>query len=197
MCAPRTSRTCPPDQARAIASHRALAVSGAAAASARRRGQNHSLRALRAAAHRTGKQVLVLAPTGKAVDEAMREDAGDRGFTVAKALQLLRRRPADPGPAHPGGRRRGRHGRHPRPAPAAGGHNRRARQAGSGRRRLPAGPGQSPRRHVRPPLRRPALDAAPLRGVADARPRRTRRLAGAALGARQPAAQSHRLVPHP
>jgi len=33
--------------------------------------------------------VLVLAPTGKAVDEALREDAGDRGFTVAKALQLL------------------------------------------------------------------------------------------------------------
>jgi ATP-dependent exoDNAse (exonuclease V) alpha subunit len=52
-------------------------------------GKTHSLRALRAAAHRTGKEVLVLAPTGKAVDEAMRDDAGDRGFTVAKALQLL------------------------------------------------------------------------------------------------------------
>ena len=38
---------------------------------------------------RAGKDVLVLAPTGKAVDEAMREGAGDRGFTVAKALQLL------------------------------------------------------------------------------------------------------------
>jgi len=52
-------------------------------------GKTHSLRALRAAAHRAAKVVLVLAPTGKAVDEALREDAGDRGFTVAKALQLL------------------------------------------------------------------------------------------------------------
>ena len=34
-------------------------------------------------------QVFVIAPTGKAVDEALREDAGDRGFTVAKTLQLL------------------------------------------------------------------------------------------------------------
>ena len=52
-------------------------------------GKTHSLRALRAAAHRTGKELLVLAPTGKAVDEAMRDEAGDRGFTVAKALLLL------------------------------------------------------------------------------------------------------------
>ncbi|AGC63248.1 ATP-dependent exoDNAse [Mycobacterium liflandii 128FXT] len=52
-------------------------------------GKTHSLRALHAAAHRAGKQVLVLAPTGKAVDEAMRDDAGDRGLTVAKAVQLL------------------------------------------------------------------------------------------------------------
>jgi conjugative relaxase-like TrwC/TraI family protein len=52
-------------------------------------GKTHSLRALRAAAHRTRKQVLVLAPTGKAVDEAMHEGAGDRGLTVAKALMLI------------------------------------------------------------------------------------------------------------
>jgi ATP-dependent exoDNAse (exonuclease V) alpha subunit len=52
-------------------------------------GKTHSLTALRAAAHRAGKQVLVLAPTGKAVDEAMRDGAGDRGLTVAKALQLI------------------------------------------------------------------------------------------------------------
>ncbi|ORX14156.1 AAA family ATPase [Mycobacterium szulgai] len=52
-------------------------------------GKTHSLRALRAAAARSAKEVLVLAPTGKAVDEAMRDDAGDRGFTVAKALHLL------------------------------------------------------------------------------------------------------------
>jgi conjugative relaxase-like TrwC/TraI family protein len=52
-------------------------------------GKTHSLRALRAAAHRARKQVLVLAPTGKAVDEAMHEGAGDRGLTVAKALMLI------------------------------------------------------------------------------------------------------------
>ena len=52
-------------------------------------GKTHSLKALRAAAHRARKEVLVLAPTGKAVDEAMREGAGDRGLTVAKALALI------------------------------------------------------------------------------------------------------------
>lgn len=52
-------------------------------------GKTHSLAALRAAAHRTGKTVLVLAPTGKAVDEAMRDGAGDQGLTVAKALHLV------------------------------------------------------------------------------------------------------------
>ncbi|MDT5371204.1 MAG: hypothetical protein QOC62_5635, partial [Mycobacterium sp.] len=52
-------------------------------------GKTHSLKALRAAAHRARKQVLVLAPTGKAVDEAMGEGAGDRGLTVAKALTLI------------------------------------------------------------------------------------------------------------
>jgi conjugative relaxase-like TrwC/TraI family protein len=52
-------------------------------------GKTHALHALRAAAHRTHKEVLVLAPTGKAVDEAMRGQAGDRGLTVAKALRLI------------------------------------------------------------------------------------------------------------
>jgi conjugative relaxase-like TrwC/TraI family protein len=52
-------------------------------------GKTHSLKALRAAAHRARKQVLVLAPTGKAVDEAMSEGAGDNGLTVAKALKLI------------------------------------------------------------------------------------------------------------
>jgi len=52
-------------------------------------GKTHSLKALRAAAHRANKEVLVLAPTGKAVDEAMQEEAGDRGLTVAKALKLI------------------------------------------------------------------------------------------------------------
>ncbi|GAC1407118.1 MAG: hypothetical protein NVSMB60_27350 [Mycobacterium sp.] len=52
-------------------------------------GKTHSLKALRAAAHRARKQVLVLAPTGKAVDEAMADGAGDHGLTVAKALKLI------------------------------------------------------------------------------------------------------------
>jgi conjugative relaxase-like TrwC/TraI family protein len=52
-------------------------------------GKTHSLRALRAGAAGGAKQVLVVAPTGKAVDEAMQDGAGDRGLTVAKAVQLL------------------------------------------------------------------------------------------------------------
>ncbi len=52
-------------------------------------GKTHSLKVLRAAAHRARKRVLVLAPTGKAVDEAMREGAGDDGLTVAKALAAI------------------------------------------------------------------------------------------------------------
>jgi conjugative relaxase-like TrwC/TraI family protein len=52
-------------------------------------GKTHALHALRAATHSTNKDMLVLAPTGKAVDEAMRDHAGNRGLTVAKALQLI------------------------------------------------------------------------------------------------------------
>ncbi|BBZ40621.1 MobF family relaxase [Mycobacterium conspicuum] len=77
------------DQARAIAAiaHSPYLVQPLQAPAGA--GKTHSLRALRAAAARTAKEVLLFAPTGKAVDEALREDAGDRGFTVAKALQLL------------------------------------------------------------------------------------------------------------
>ena len=54
-------------------------------------GKTTSMRALRAAAHRRfDGTVLVLAPTGKAVDVAVREGAGDQGYTIAKALQLVR-----------------------------------------------------------------------------------------------------------
>lgn len=54
-------------------------------------GKTTSLRALASAAHhRFGASVLVLAPTGQAVDVAMREGAGDDGLTVAKALHSLR-----------------------------------------------------------------------------------------------------------
>ena len=52
-------------------------------------GKTHSLRGLRVGAARGAKQVLVVAPTGKAVDEAIGDGAGDRGLTLAKALQSL------------------------------------------------------------------------------------------------------------
>jgi conjugative relaxase-like TrwC/TraI family protein len=62
-------------------------------------GKTTSMRALRAAVHRRGRgTVLVLAPTGKAVDVAVREGAGDVGYTIAKALQLLRNDQLDLGP---------------------------------------------------------------------------------------------------
>ena len=48
-----------------------------------------SMRALTAVAHRCRRRVLVLAPTGKAVDVAVREGVGDEGYTVAKALKSL------------------------------------------------------------------------------------------------------------
>lgn len=54
-------------------------------------GKTTSLKALAAAArHRQRARVLVLAPTGKAVDVAMRQGAGDDGMTIAKAVQSLR-----------------------------------------------------------------------------------------------------------
>lgn len=54
-------------------------------------GKTTSLRALVSAAHhRFSATVLVLAPTGQAVDVALREGAADDGMTIAKALQSLR-----------------------------------------------------------------------------------------------------------
>jgi ATP-dependent exoDNAse (exonuclease V) alpha subunit len=47
------------------------------------------MRALAAVARRRQGQVLVLAPTGKAVDVAVREGAGDTDYTIAKALYCL------------------------------------------------------------------------------------------------------------
>ncbi|HZC08683.1 MAG TPA: AAA family ATPase, partial [Mycobacterium sp.] len=62
-------------------------------------GKTTSMRALRAAVHRRfDGAVLVLAPTGKAVDVAVREGAGDQGYTIAKALQLLRDNQLELGP---------------------------------------------------------------------------------------------------
>ncbi|WP_237166734.1 MobF family relaxase [Mycolicibacterium hippocampi] len=63
-------------------------------------GKTTTMRALMPAVHRRfNGHVLVLAPTGKAVDVAMREGVGDTGHTVAKALQMLRDRHLDLSPA--------------------------------------------------------------------------------------------------
>jgi hypothetical protein len=62
-------------------------------------GKTTSMRALVRAAHRGfGGRVLVLAPTGKAVDVAVREGAGDEGLTIAKAVHLLRDNKLELGP---------------------------------------------------------------------------------------------------
>jgi conjugative relaxase-like TrwC/TraI family protein len=62
-------------------------------------GKTTSMRALCAAAQRRiDGTVLVLAPTGKAVDVAVREGAGDHGHTIAKAIQLLRDKKLELGP---------------------------------------------------------------------------------------------------
>jgi conjugative relaxase-like TrwC/TraI family protein len=54
-------------------------------------GKTTSMRALRAAAHDSyNRRVVVLAPTGQAVDVAVRGGAGDEGRTIAKALKDLR-----------------------------------------------------------------------------------------------------------
>ncbi|WP_431241089.1 MobF family relaxase (plasmid) [Mycolicibacterium aichiense] len=78
-----------PDQARAIRNIAASPYLVQPLQAPAGAGKTHSLKVLRAAAHRAGKDVLVLAPTGKAVDEALRDEAGDRGLTVAKALKLI------------------------------------------------------------------------------------------------------------
>jgi conjugative relaxase-like TrwC/TraI family protein len=62
-------------------------------------GKTTSMRALRAAVRRRFHgTVLVLAPTGKAVDVAVREAGGDQGYTIATALHLLRNNRLDLGP---------------------------------------------------------------------------------------------------
>lgn len=69
------------DQARAIANiaHSPYLVQSLQAPAGA--GKTHSLKALRAAAHRAHKEVLVLAPTGKAVDEAMRDGPVSRDYS--------------------------------------------------------------------------------------------------------------------
>ncbi|RIT15046.1 AAA family ATPase [Mycobacteroides abscessus] len=80
-----------PDQARAItaiATSERLVQPLSAPAGA---GKTHSLRALRRAANAAGKRVLVAAPTGRAVDVAVREQAGDQGATLDALLGQLER----------------------------------------------------------------------------------------------------------
>ena len=52
-------------------------------------GKTTSMRVLAAMARRRDSRVLVFAPTGKAVDVAVREGAGDTGYTIAKAVHDL------------------------------------------------------------------------------------------------------------
>jgi hypothetical protein len=62
-------------------------------------GKTTSMRALRTAVRRRFHgTVLVLAPTGQAVDVAVREGAGDQGHTIAKAIQLLHDNTLELGP---------------------------------------------------------------------------------------------------
>ena len=53
-------------------------------------GKTTSMRVLAGIGRRCRRRVLVVAPTGKAVDVAVREGAGDEGMTVAKAVASLR-----------------------------------------------------------------------------------------------------------
>ncbi|HEX7426314.1 MAG TPA: AAA family ATPase, partial [Mycobacterium sp.] len=54
-------------------------------------GKTTSMRALAATARRSNRRLIVLAPTGKAVDVAVREGAGDDGYTITGALQSLQK----------------------------------------------------------------------------------------------------------
>jgi conjugative relaxase-like TrwC/TraI family protein len=54
-------------------------------------GKTHSLRALRAAAEAAGRRVVVAAPTGRAVDVAVREGAGNTGATIDALLGQIER----------------------------------------------------------------------------------------------------------
>jgi hypothetical protein len=70
--------------------HRPLTLARPAAVGAGRRGQDHfDARPTRRRAPSSRGTVLVLAPTGKAADVAIREGAGHEGLTIAKAIHEL------------------------------------------------------------------------------------------------------------
>ncbi len=52
-------------------------------------GKTTSLRALHTSAQRAGRRVVLLAPTGKAIDVALKEGVGEAWLTVAKAVTSL------------------------------------------------------------------------------------------------------------
>jgi len=88
------------DQARAVAAVAASPWLVQVIAAPAGAGKTTSLRALREAAHAGGiGRVMVVAPTGRAVDVALAEGAADTGATVAAALTDLRqgRGQLDPG----------------------------------------------------------------------------------------------------
>ena len=159
-------------------------------------GKTHSLKALRAGAHRARKEVLVLAPTGKAVDEAMTEGAGDRGLTVAKALNLIEDHRLNISPSTvvvvDEASMLGTPELKKLLACAAVGRAKTVLVGDAYQTLLP----RHCSRHVRAALRRPAMEPTPRRGVADGwRSRGARQLPGAAGGARQSAADSNQVVP--
>ena len=89
MCVPKTSATCRPTRRAPSATSRSRRFWCSRCRPPPAPAKPIRCKALRAAAHRTRKEVLVLASTGKAVDAALQEGAGDRGLTVAKALHLI------------------------------------------------------------------------------------------------------------
>ena len=131
-------------------------------------GKTHSLKSLRRAAHRHGKTVYVLAPTGKAVDTAIHDQAGDQGFTVTKALGMLAEETTHARPPRVGGHRRIVDDRHAGSAQAHVRCDESQRQTVARRRPIPAGPGARPRRHVRATVQRPAVDTTTRTSLADA-----------------------------
>ncbi|MBV8347610.1 MAG: relaxase domain-containing protein, partial [Mycolicibacterium sp.] len=79
-----------PDQARAVTNIAATPQLVCPLSAPAGAGKTTSMRALaRMARRRLHARLIVVAPTGKAVDVAVREGAGDEGYTVAKALTSL------------------------------------------------------------------------------------------------------------
>jgi hypothetical protein len=132
-------------------------------------GKTTSLRALATVARRRHTHVYVVAPTGKAVDVAVREGAGDQGYTVAAALKSLEDGTLTLGHldlvvVDEAGMVSTDAWRRLLTATTAA--HTKTVLVGDTHQLAPV----KPRRHVRPTLRGPAVDATALGSVADARP---------------------------